>query len=173
MKRTAILMVGVLLLTFGGEAVARPGGPMSERIGPPAFLRGLIRPETVMRNQRAVNLSDAQREQIQEAMREARNEIEELRWELQAEADEVRTLLRATPIDREEVLAAAEQIFELESKLKVANLGLLIEITNALTPEQVEELRALQKERRSRGGRRDGNGKEGQGKRGGAFGPGR
>ena len=65
MKKTAILMVGVLLLTFGGEAVARPGGPMGERIGPPAFLRGLIRPETVMRNQRAVNLSDAQREQLQ------------------------------------------------------------------------------------------------------------
>lgn len=161
MKKTGILMVGVLLLTFASEGHARPGGGMGKRMGPPAFLQGLIRPETVMRNQRTVDVSDEQRTQIQTAMSQARDQIEELRWELQAESGDVQELLRATPIDREAVLAAAEQIFELESKLKVANLSLLIEITNTLTPEQVEELRALQKsDRRQRGprGHREGRG---------------
>ncbi|MEO2169354.1 MAG: periplasmic heavy metal sensor [bacterium] len=157
------LLAAALLLALSTPAAARPpmgmggpGGPGGPgRMGPPDFLQSLIRPETVMRHQNEVALTDEQRRTIQKTMSQTRDEIEVVRWDMQAQSTEVETLLQSTPIDRDAALAATGKLFELEGRLKTSNLTLLIEITNTLTPEQVETLRALQKdERPGRHGRR-------------------
>jgi Spy/CpxP family protein refolding chaperone len=150
------LLVAALLLALTTPAAARPpmgmGGPGGPgRMGPPDFLQSLIRPETVMRHQSEIGLTEEQRRAIQASMSQTRDEIEVVRWDMQAQSSEVEEILKKTPIDRDAVLAGTRKLFELEIRLKTSNLSLLIEITNLLTPEQVTTLRTFQKtERRGR-----------------------
>ena len=152
MKKTFLISL-CLLLAITTSAGARPphgpeGGSGGAARGPkvaPLFTRSLIQPETIMRHQARLELSESQRKSVQKVLRKTRSTIQDTRWELAAQTETIRKLLTATPIDQIETLQATEGLFRLETTIKTQHLQMLIEITNVLEPDQLKKARRIQK----------------------------
>jgi Spy/CpxP family protein refolding chaperone len=139
------LLVPALLLAFALPASAQPGlgSPpgMRGKSGRPPFLRQLFRPETVMKYQRDIELTDEQRTAITEAIKTTQGKVLELQWKLEDEQQELTKLFEAERIDAEVALTKADLVMGVERQIKREHLALLIEIKNLLTPSQQKKLR--------------------------------
>jgi len=129
---------------FGG----RPGEGTRPGRGQPGFMAELFPPEIIMRNQTELGLSDAQRSAIMAAIRSTRDSLDPVHWELEAKQKQLSTLLHAPKVDEAAALAQADELMDLEKKLKKSHLLLLVKIKNLLTPEQQQKARALRTRRR-------------------------
>ena len=150
MKKPALICLG-LLLTLATSVSAEPppgrgdgGLGRSPRVAP-LFMRSLVQPDTIMRNQARLELSEQQRETIQKALGETRSAMEESRWELAGHKETIRWILDQSPIDADKALEATAELFRLETTIKTQHLKMLIEITNVLTPKQLKRAQRLQK----------------------------
>jgi len=106
----------------------------------------------VMRYQAEIGLTDAQRTTITNALTEAHKRGVDLRWQLEAKDAAFGKLLAAPKIDEEAALAQAAELMALENQMKRVHLQVLIQVKNALTPEQQAKLRTLAPPRRGRFG---------------------
>lgn len=153
MKTTSILcraglLLPAFLLAFALPASAQPGfgSPRGLRgkMGRPLFLRQLFPPETVMRNQRDIGLTDEQRAAITKAVKTTQASVLDLQWKLEDEQQKLTKLLEGEHIDIDAALAQADVVMDTERKVKKEHLTLLIRIKNLLTPEQQKKLRERQ-----------------------------
>ncbi len=119
------------------------GGPRR----PPAFLEQLFRPEMVMENQAEIGLTAEQRDTITRAIKEAQERLVPLQWEVEAKSEAAAKAFAGPRVDLDAAMALVAPVMALEEKIKTEHLQLLIQIKNALTPEQQEKLRALRAER--------------------------
>lgn len=152
MNKSFLIALG-LVLVVSTSAVARPPhGPGGELGGPgrgakvaPLFARSLVLPDTIMRHQARLELTDTQRAMVQKVLRKTRRTIEDTRWELAAQTETIRQLLAATPIDQIQAMQETAKLFHLETTIKTRHLKMLIQITNVLTPEQLKTAHRIQK----------------------------
>ena len=151
MTRT-LFAIGLTLACLGAaSAHADPIMGMGPPRGP-TFLRELFMPTAVMRYQTEIGLTEAQRTTITNDITEAQKRVVDLRWQLEAKEAAFGKLLAADKIDEQAAMAQAAELMTLEEQMKRVHLQLLIQVKNALTPEQQAKLRTLAPMRRGRFG---------------------
>lgn len=144
----------ITLLVFALPASAQPGlrpPGLRGKMGRPPFLRELFMPETVMKYQSDIGLTEDQRTKITEVIKATQGEVLDSQWKLEEEQQKLAKLLGAERIDATAALAQADVVMASEQKLKKEHLNMLIQIKNVLTADQQKMLR--EKSRPKRGPR--------------------
>ena len=121
-----------------------PGGPRQP--GGDPFARYLFPPELIMANQRAINLTDAQRNSLQQAMMDAQSKFVGLQFKMSSEVENLQRLLQPASVDESKVLEQVDRVLGVEREVKRAQLGLMLRIKNLLTPQQQAQLNALRRQ---------------------------
>lgn len=101
--------------------------------------------ELVMRNQQAIGLTAEQQETIRNAMQKTSPRFGELQWQLSAEEESLSALAKEQKVDADKVLAQLDKVLVIENEMKRLQLGLMLAIKNALTPEQQAKLAEMKK----------------------------
>lgn len=139
MKRFTILILTIMGL-FVLNAMAQQANREQRDNG---FMNNLFPPDLVMRFANDINLSDKQKNDIKEAIKTTESNAIDIRWDMREEAEHLIRLSSGTSLDAGELLAQADKVMTLEKDVKLAQLGLLIEIKNILNPDQQEQLQQL------------------------------
>jgi len=159
----AITLVAVLLLPAAAQMRQPGGGPgMEQKDGGmrpelaqefrELMAESFFPPEVIMKQARALKLTEEQQKIIKEEMQKAQSAFVDLQWQVTTETDILSDLLRDTKPDEAKVLSQAEKVMNIENSIKKTHLGMLLRIKNALTPEQQEQLRSVQRRARGPGG---------------------
>lgn len=153
MKKKGMLLIAIWLLGTGAALAQTPRSPRSPR--PPRAPRALradamrsIRgnlfpPELVMRNQKAIDLTEDQKDAIRQEIRQAELKFLDLKWQVQDAAESLREVLKRERVDEAEAFTLLEEVMEAEGTIKRTQFTLMIRIKNILTPEQQIRLREL------------------------------
>lgn len=107
------------------------------------FKGRLFPPEIVLKNAAALKLSDAQRKTIRAEIVKVQTAVAGIDADVLEEGLAIQEAIDKLPIDRADVLARADRVFAADARKKRAWIDMLINIKNALTPAQVETLKAL------------------------------
>jgi Spy/CpxP family protein refolding chaperone len=135
-------MVAAFALSCAGGLPVHAGMGMGRMRGP-AFLHELFPPSLIMQHQSDIGLTDAQRDAITKEMTDVQKAVVDLRWQLEEKTAALTKLLAADKIDEGAAMAQADQVLQLEDRLKHLRLAFLIRVKNLLTPAQQETLRKL------------------------------
>lgn len=100
-------------------------------------------PEAVMQHQQAIGLSDEQKNSFKAEVRQAQLKFTELQWTLQDEMERLVALLKQSRVDEKQAASQLDKVLAAERDVKRAQLMLLIQIKNNLTPAQQTQLREL------------------------------
>lgn len=119
-------------------------GSAYSRLNQNSIESNLFKPELVMKHQRALDLTDAQKNAILGAYQQAQSDFTKWQWELQAATESLTELVADEQINEQESLKQLEKMLDLERNIKRTQLGLMIKIKNQLTPEQQKKLKELQ-----------------------------
>ena len=118
-----------------------------------ALRMGLYPPKIIMRHQKRLAITEAQRSQITGAVKTFESEVADLQPNRQREQLLLRQAFAGYTINTGESLAQAEKVLALETQLKLAHFRLLITIKNALTEEQIDTInREIKRKRDGKGG---------------------
>lgn len=140
MKAKIVLLCTALLLATG-LVLAQP--PRPERSGPDPLGGNLFPPELIMRNQKAIGLTEEQKTSIRSELLKAQTRFTELQWQLQDEVESMVSLLKQNSVDEEQALAQLDKVLAAEREVKRGQIQLMIRIKNQLTPEQQAQLREI------------------------------
>lgn len=132
MKALAILFLAVSIQL----ANAQEADPIGEQF---------FRPELIMANQQAVNLSDDQKDAIKNLMQEFQSEFMDMNWEMTDLSTELKHIISKSTIDESMALSQLTEVLELENRVKKKQITLLIRIKNTLTKQQQDKLHELRK----------------------------
>lgn len=124
--------------------LCRPGGPRPPDGDPLA--RYLFPPELIMANMRAINLTDAQRNSLQQAMADAQGKFVGLQFKMSSEVEKLQSLLQPASVDESKVLEQVDRVLTVERDVKRAQLSLMIRIKNMLTQQQQTQLATLRRQ---------------------------
>lgn len=100
-------------------------------------------PELIMQNQKAIGLTDAQKNSVIGEIKQAQGRMVEVQWDLQRTVEKMVELLKPDKVDEQAVLAQLDKVLAAEREVKRTQLGLMIRLKNVLTPEQQRQLREL------------------------------
>jgi len=135
MNRKAIALITFLLLTAGFVSAQQPASdPMGEAFFPP---------ELVMQHQQTIGLTEQQKNFFKTEFRKAQTRFTELQWQLSDESEKMVALVKQEPLDEQQALAQLDKVLNAEREIKRLQLSLVIQIRNALTPEQRARLTEL------------------------------
>ena len=137
-------LAGLALVT----ALAAPA--MAQEKKDDRFEKAFFDPQLVLQRSRDIGLSQAQRQQILDAVKKAQTELVPLQLDMAEPALDLVELVEETRVDEAAALAKADRMLAIENEVKKAQMSLLIRIKNILTREQQDRLRAIRD-----GGRRD------------------
>jgi len=146
----AMALATVPTTTLGQMGRGGFGGPGMFAPGPPSFLGHVFSPRLVMENQQKIGLRAEQSAEIKKAMNEVQQELTNLQWDFEAKSEALGQLLAEDRVDEKRVLAALDEVTELEKRVKKENFRLLVRIKNLLDPDQQAKLKTLKP---ARGGR--------------------
>ncbi len=155
MLRTILLSI-LILATGLAPALAQQPTPaphaQPRHHGSPdahdVIARHFFPPELIMAHQRDIGLAEDQREAIKSAVDEAHATVHDLKWDLQPETQVLADLVAAESLDEAAILAQAERVMDMEKRIKLIHMSLVIKIKNLLTAEQRATLRELRGRRR-------------------------
>jgi Spy/CpxP family protein refolding chaperone len=123
------------LLLFGSLAAQQPpDDPLRDVLFPP---------EAVMQHQQFLGLSDDQKNNLKNEVRQAQLKFTELQWTLQDEMERLAAQLKQSKVDEKQAGAQLDKVLAAEREIKRAQLMLLIRIKNNLTQAQQTQLREL------------------------------
>ncbi|HEY6842819.1 MAG TPA: periplasmic heavy metal sensor [Thermoanaerobaculia bacterium] len=121
----------LIVLLFASAAFAQED-PIAQQLFPP---------ELIMAQSQKLHLDDKQRTTIKTEVQRAQSKFFDLQWQLKEASDAMVQLLQQTPVDEARVLEQADKVMGFEHDIKKIQLTLLIRIKNALTPEQIAQLK--------------------------------
>jgi Spy/CpxP family protein refolding chaperone len=125
--------------------------PIAAQQPPEDPLRDLMfPPEVVMQHQQAIGLSDEQKNNLKNEVRQAQLKFTELQWTLQDEMERLVSLLKQSKVDEKQAASQLEKVLAAEREIKRAQLMLLIRIKNNLKPSQQAQLRELVEKSKAR-----------------------
>lgn len=141
-------------LTSGAVAAALIiGGAIVHAQGPPAGFRGrgpgFGGPGSGLML-RGLDLTEAQREQVQQLSRQNREQLRGLMDRLRAAQEARRQAVEAVPFNEPQIRAAMKELAETETDLAVAQARLQNDIHALLTAEQQQRLQELRADRQAR-----------------------
>jgi Spy/CpxP family protein refolding chaperone len=135
MKKLMLILVFTLVYKTGLFAQQNTAG---DPIG-----KAFFSPELMMQNQQAINLTEAQRNNISKEMQNAQSEFMTLQWDLEKEAEKLKSLIEKEKPGETEVLEQLERMLVIENKIKKRQIALLIRLKNLISHEQQEKLQNL------------------------------
>ena len=135
---------------FAIITVLQMGGVLAQDPTPDLLERFLVRPDLIMRHQRALQLTEEQKEFMIEEVQRAQSEFTSLQWKLQGAVEKLATLMKEPETNDDELLVQLDQVLDLERKIKRAHLILAVRIKRKLTKEQVFRLERLRRQQRNR-----------------------
>jgi Spy/CpxP family protein refolding chaperone len=129
----------ILTLLIGAAAAAQsPAGAAPDEIA-----QNLFPPDLVLKYRDTIGLDDAQSKSLKDLVHKAQGRFLDLQWDMQGEAGKLTELLRQPRIDEAAALAQVDKVLAMEREVKKAQVSLLIEIKNLLTPTQQQKLLEL------------------------------
>lgn len=147
----------VALAALGGAALSStvvaaqgpgPGGPRGRGPGfGPGFGRGGPQAGLALR---ALDLTEAQREQVRQLTEQHRQQTRALVERARAAGDAQRQAMEAPAFNEQQVRAAAQALAEVQTDLAVQQARLRSDIYALLTAEQQQRLQQMQAERETR-----------------------
>ncbi len=140
MKAIVIALTSVLTLYTGMAWPER--GPRS------SIERYLYPPELVMRHYEEIGLTDEQQANIRAAMKKTQGDLFDLQWDVEKASGALAKLVKQKTVNEQEALARMDALLQIETKIKMKHLTLLVQIKNLLTAEQQEKLNKLKPHRR-------------------------
>lgn len=163
-----MLLVALLLVALPAVTVAAEAGHDCDGCGKAGMRSG----EGMRMGRRAglglrgVELTEAQRQKLDELRAEQVKALATVRADLEVKATEMVALWRAEKLEARKLVAKVREISGLREKLEVARVNLRVAMLELLTPEQREQLRAAGREGERRGKGMGGEGRKGRGMRG-------
>ena len=142
MKAAAALLALCLgLATHAARAEDAPAPPPNDPIA-----RSVLPPELIMQNQRAIQLSEAQKSAVIAEVKRAQGRIVDVQWDMQRTLEPLVELLGKDKVDESQVLAQLDKVLAAEREFKRTQLTLAVRLKNILSAEQqrtLYELRSL------------------------------
>ena len=131
-------------------AVFQLGAVWAQGRSPDLLERFLVRPDLIMRHQRALQLTNEQMDYMLGEIQRTQSEFTSLHWELQGTVEKLGSLMRDPDTNDDELLAQLDQVLDLERKIKRAQLILAVRVKRKLTEEQVRRLQRLKRRQAAR-----------------------
>jgi Spy/CpxP family protein refolding chaperone len=103
----------------------------------------VLPPELIMQNQKAIGLSEAQKNAVIAEIKKAQGRLVDLQWDLQRAMERMVELLRQDNADEQAVVAQLDNVLAAEREIKRIHIGLAVRLKNILTPGQQKQLREL------------------------------
>lgn len=139
MKNAITAITTLLILLFAVPVLADPGDVLRELVPPPKL---------ILRYQNQLQLTDEQKNQLKDIIKDAQSQSLDLEFKVQEEAEKLAALLAEDTVKEKAALAQAEKLMELEGKLKRVRLRLLIRTKNILDENQLAKIAKVRAERR-------------------------
>jgi Spy/CpxP family protein refolding chaperone len=124
-----------MLLLIGAAAYAQ-----SPPAGTDDIAQNLFAPDVVFKYRDAIGLEVAQSKSLKDLVQKAQGRFLDLQWDMQGETGKLAQLLRLPKVDEAGALAQVDKVLGMEREVKRAQISLLIEIKNLLTPAQQQKL---------------------------------
>jgi Spy/CpxP family protein refolding chaperone len=140
MKTVTTIAAGLLcaMLAFA------PGARADGTDGKDEWIKGrLFGPELILQNRKELRLTPKQLELIGAELKRVQAQAAESDWTLMTEASQLQELIDQHPVDGKAVMASVGRVFEAENRKKKLFMEMLVNIKNALTPEQVAYLKSV------------------------------
>ncbi|NND34456.1 MAG: hypothetical protein HKN76_17860 [Saprospiraceae bacterium] len=128
------MTMGVAFISTWAQDTKDPGDPLQEYLLPPEF---------IIEHQKAIDLSDGQKESIREVVKTAQSTFYDLQWYLKEQMDQFTSLLAAESVDEVKALQQLDKVLGIETKIKKAQMTLMIRVKNTLTPAQQKKLKEI------------------------------
>jgi len=129
-----------MLLLIGAVANAQ-----SPPAGTDDIAQNLFAPDIVFKYRDEIGLDEAQSKSLKDLVQKAQGRFLDLQWDMQGEAGKLSQLLRQPKVDEAAALAQVDKVLGMEREVKRAQISLLINIKNLLTPSQQQKLIDLRK----------------------------
>jgi Spy/CpxP family protein refolding chaperone len=140
MKSLNTIAAGLLCAMLALAPAARADGPE----GKDEWIKGrLFGPELILQNRKELKLTPKQLELIGAELKRVQAQAAESDWTLMTEASQLQELIDQHPVDGKAVMAGVGRVFEAENRKKKLFMEMLVNIKNALTPEQVAYLKSV------------------------------
>lgn len=138
MKWLNATAAGLLALMLALPAMAEGPDDKDE------WLKGkLFGPELILQHRKELKLTAKQLELIGAELKRVQAQAAESDWLLMTEASQLQDLIDQHPVDGKAVMAGVGRVFEAENRKKSLFMEMLVNIKNALTPEQVAYLKSV------------------------------
>ena len=149
MKRTRLAFAAILAgALVAGTAIAQvPDRDSGRRGGPGRF--GLFGADAGL-PLRALNLTDAQRQQIRSLVEQRREQQQEVMTRLREAMEARRGAVEATPVDEQAIRSTTQALVEAQTEVAIQHARLRSDILALLTPEQQAQAAKLKAEREAR-----------------------
>ena len=150
MKRTRVVAFAAILVgaLVAGTAIAQvPDRDGGRRGGPGRF--GPFGPDAGL-PLRALNLTDAQQQQIRSLVEQRREQQQEVMTRLHDAMEAQRKAVDATPVDEQAIRSTTQALVEAQTEVAIQHARLRSEIFALLTPEQQAQAAKLKAEREVR-----------------------
>lgn len=136
MKTAATLVALCLALScHAAGAQEAPAAPPNDPIA-----RSVLPPELIMQNQKAIQLSEAQKGAVIAEVKRAQGRIVDVQWDMQRALEPLVELLGKDKVDEPQVLAQLDKVLAAEREFKRTQLTLAVRLKNILSPEQQRTL---------------------------------
>jgi len=140
MKRLDMIAAGLLCAMLALAPAARADGAESKD----DWIKGrLFGPELILQNRKELKLTPKQLELIGAELKRVQAQAAESDWALMNEASQLQELIDQHPVDGKAVMAGVDRVFDAENRKKKLFMEMLVNVKNALTPEQVAYLKSV------------------------------
>jgi Spy/CpxP family protein refolding chaperone len=140
MKHLANLFVAAAIVLASATLNAQDAGNAASRDPIAEFV---LPPELIMQYQKAIGLSDVQKNAVIAEIKKAQGRLVDLQWDLQRAMERMVELLRQDKPDEQAVVAQLDNVLAAEREIKRIHIGLAVRLKNTLTPGQQKMLREL------------------------------
>jgi TonB-dependent SusC/RagA subfamily outer membrane receptor len=103
----------------------------------------LYPPDLVMKNQKAIGLTDVQRDKIEQVVKDVQGKFVESQFKMSGEIERLKQLIEQTSVDEPKVLEQIDRVLNVERDVKRAQLSLMMKIKNQLSEDQKVKLSKL------------------------------
>ena len=137
-----VWLVSLLLFLGLGLPLAHAQGPRPGSAPDPVGEQ-IFPPELVMQHQAAIHLSEMQRTALIAEVKRVQTSSVDQQFEMQRTVERLVDALKADKPDEKQVIAQLDAVLAIEREIKRLHIGLAVRIKNLLSPEQLNQLRAL------------------------------
>src|SRR5437773_2407875 len=105
-----------------------------------AIADAFFAPELIMQAQDALGVTEEQKNNLRESFEKTQQHMQQLQEQLKGEVAKLTELANQAQVEEKAALTQADKILDVEREIKHAQLTLLVQIKNSLTPEQQARL---------------------------------